>query len=183
VKQTRINISDFWLKGLNFIFTAALLSLTPSIAKAEYVFSSSINQTYEHSSSGQGVKLRGAYVLSPIETVGLSLSGTLIQEDFRKYFAMTVNGSASYRRKILFALPWDFRPFYGGLAGIGFWTACVAKEQCGGFGPSAGVEIGVFKEIPYELRGLINFRFDWQSGLFGPQDPIYIFSLSTGIEY
>lgn len=179
--------------SLGFVASVLLGTLValPRGGSAATTWSAELGVGSVHGLIGPSAALRGALSLDPADSsrggndaarsVGLLVRGGLIDQDVQRSFSMAVNVSLSYRARWDVAWGGALQPFWGAVAGVGLWTACVSSERCGGFGPSVGGELGIERQIGWGVHGFSVLRGELQTGLFGPQPSIFVATWMVGV--
>lgn len=168
------------MRALSVILLFLLMS---TAASAETLWSISAMEEWQYSSRGHGVNIRGAYRYNNSDAVGLILRASFVPEDFRGGAAIAVHGALNFRHELSWTPGGGVTPFVGASLGVGFWTACVWPERCGGYGPSLGVEAGVVWPKTSLFRLITSIQADAHSSWFAGEETIPILSLNLGVEY
>ncbi len=157
-------------------------TLFASTAHAESVWAIRIHEQVQYTSFGYGASVRGGYRFSSKDSLSLVLRPTYTRYDYRDGAALAVHAGISYRRMLPWT-PYGVATFAGTTLGLGFYTACVWPERCGGSGPSLGGEIGAKKYVSPWLKVTSAWQLDAQSGWIAGGDIVPMFTWSFGLEY
>jgi hypothetical protein len=160
-----------------------VLLLSSSVVRAETLWSISALEQLQHTSLGHGGSLRGAYRYNDTDSLGLVLRAAAVPSDFRGGFALAIHGALNFRHQLGWTPGAGLAPFVGSSLGVGFWTACVWPERCGGYGPSLGVELGTTWPISRYFRLISSMQVDAHSSWFAGEETISMLSLNLGVEY